>query len=143
MSRWKNQDVQNLFRKRNDKLPKRYAGFLPCQNEHALANSIVIDLNQKPEVEIAWKHYNGGFYDEKKKAWRKGSEIPGFPDVGFILLLGGRICGFECKKDGGYMTKSQKEWGERLLKMGCIWACVWSFEQYEYEWEKQKHKLLL
>lgn len=141
MRGWSIKDVKNIEKKKARKLPKRYGGFLPCQNEHALKDEITADLMDKPEIRIAYSNYNGGIYDAKRKAYRAFKGVKGRPDSEF-LSMNCMLGGFECKKDGGYPTKEQKEWGEMILTLGGVWACVWSFEQYEYEYEKQKHKLL-
>ena len=141
MSKFTSDWVKNLEKKRAKKLPKRYGGFMPCMNEHALKDQIVAHLNNLPEIEIAYSQYNGAIYDPKIKRYRKFKGVYGKPDVEFITASG-MVGGIECKKDKGTLSKEQREWGERLHRLGCIWFCAWSFEQFEYEWEQQKHKLI-
>ena len=122
------------------KLPERYGGFDPCTNESGLVKAILSFLSCQKEIAHAWRQNTVGVYDPKTKRHRKFTGWAGMPDVCF-LTTSGKLGGIECKKKGGKIRPSQEQAGALLLSVSCVWACVYSFDQFLAEWEKQKCKL--
>lgn len=122
------------------KLPERYGGFEPCNDENGLVKAILAFLSAQPEVAFAWRQNNVGVYDPKTKRHRKFIGWKGFPDVAFLTTTG-KLGGIECKKKGNKASDAQEECGKVMLSATCVWACVYSFDQFLHEWNKQKKKI--
>lgn len=90
--------------------PKRRVRANP---ESALTNAIVKALTARGFV--AWRN-NAGTIKIGNRLFR-GSPA-GSPDVLFILLPFGRLCGFEVKISGGKLRASQVKWMSKARQIG-------------------------
>ncbi len=79
---------------------------------------------------FAFKFENNGVYDPVKKTFRMSFSKWKFKGVSDILgiMPNGRFLAIEVKRPGklSTLTKEQKLFGEKILKMNGIWGCCTS-----------------
>lgn len=91
---------------------------------------------------MAWKQPTTGFYDTKRKRFRKQMNPyarNGVPDI--LCVIEGRLIGFEVKKKGSYQTESQKLFESDLRASGGLYYVVRSLEELQLALEDINHKV--
>lgn len=97
-------------------------------SEQEIVRSILSALAYRPDV-FAWRQNTGAFRTEhkgKSRFLRFG--IPGQADITGILASGTRL-ELEVKQPGSRQREEQRVFGERIERMGGVYAVVHSIDE--------------
>lgn len=98
-------------------------------SEKVIETAILTYLNYLPHC-FAWKNNSTGVFDAKRGCFRKSKNKFAINGVSDILgVYNGRLLAIEVKKPGGVTSKEQKQFINRVVRLGGIAGVARSIDE--------------